>query len=404
MNYWQLVRKHPHDTIFGLLHYLFSCCGQSFFISLFVPAWITSVNLDNAEFAKLYGMATLGGAVALSVVGPLIDRVRIKTFTLANGVLLAVCCFLLSQSQNWIMLGLSLTGIRLSAQGLMPLTGATAMGRYFEANRGKALSFATLGMSIGELMAPTLIVILLKQYDWSTVWIFISLAIITLFPISIMAFGRKEAKPNIEEKQTNKQNFKDNKAFIKRLRTSPSFLILAFMIVYTPFITAGFLINQNLIVDAMGLDLMWFAAAISSFGTCRIVTTIFTGPLVDRFTAQRIIPFTLLPLVIGMLAVLFSNHAYTLIFFMGMVGVSISFGSVAGSALWAELYGVDKMGTVKSQVSTFMVFLTALAPVLFAYMFEIWFQTTFVLLISIAIILMFASHQVISQKSKLQSI
>ena len=75
--------------------------------------------------------------------------------------------------------------LRMSGQGLMSHTSTTAISRFFEKRRGKALSVVFLGMSLGEFILPVLIVYLLSFIYWRDLWIIISVIIILSLPIIV---------------------------------------------------------------------------------------------------------------------------------------------------------------------------------------------------------------------------
>ena len=73
--------------------------------------------------------------------------------------------------------------LRLSGQGLMAHTASTAVSRYFEKRRGKALSYIWLGMSLGEFLLPVLIVYLVSFIYWRDLWLQIAIVIFIVLPI-----------------------------------------------------------------------------------------------------------------------------------------------------------------------------------------------------------------------------
>ena len=79
----------------------------------------------------------------------------------------------------------------------MAHTASTAVSRYFERRRGKALSYIWFGMSLGEFLLPVLIVYLLSFIYWRDLWIQISITILLfsiLYPISTSAEGSVNGK------------------------------------------------------------------------------------------------------------------------------------------------------------------------------------------------------------------
>ena len=62
----------------------------------------------------------------------------------------------------------------------MSHTSTTAISRYFNKRRGKALSIVFLGMSLGEFILPVLIVYLLSIFYWRELWIQISIVVLMI--------------------------------------------------------------------------------------------------------------------------------------------------------------------------------------------------------------------------------
>ena len=60
--------------------------------------------------------------------------------------------------------------MRFSGQGLMSHTSATAITRFFDKSRGKALSTIWFGLSSAEFILPVLVTYLFLIYSWRTVW------------------------------------------------------------------------------------------------------------------------------------------------------------------------------------------------------------------------------------------
>ena len=104
------------------------------------------------------------------------------------------------------------------------------------------------------------------------------------------------------------------------------------------------------------------AAAFAAFALTRVVCSVAVGSLVDRLTAQRIFPYTVLPLGAS-LALLVHDGGWVPFAFMALLGIGVGFGGTVKGALWAELYGIRHLGAIKSMMATFMVVGTAAAPV-----------------------------------------
>ena len=144
--------------------------GQTFFISLFSNDFRQTFDLTNTEFGSLYSIATVMSAITIIWAGKLIDTVSLKKYTLVIVLGLALTCLMASIVFNIFFLFLTIYFLRLFGQGLMGHTSRTTMARYFSINRGKALAISGFGFSIGEMIYPTIVVILLITIGWRLTW------------------------------------------------------------------------------------------------------------------------------------------------------------------------------------------------------------------------------------------
>ena len=62
-------------------------------------------------------------------------------------------------------------------------TSRTTMARYFKANRGKALAISGFGFSIGEMIYPFVVVILIITFGWRITWFSSSIFILLFFGV-----------------------------------------------------------------------------------------------------------------------------------------------------------------------------------------------------------------------------
>ena len=164
------IYKNIHLLFFGFLIAFSSGFGQTFFISLFSNDFRQTFDLTNTEFGSLYSIATVMSAITIIWAGKLIDTVSLKKYTLVIVLGLALTCLMASIVFNIFFLFLTIYFLRLFGQGLMGHTSRTTMARYFSINRGKALAISGFGFSIGEMIYPTIVVILLITIGWRLTW------------------------------------------------------------------------------------------------------------------------------------------------------------------------------------------------------------------------------------------
>ena len=123
------------------------------------------LNLTNGEFGGYYSIATILSAISLIWAGKLIDNIELRKYVTVVVIGLSLTCLLVSSILNIYMLFIGLYFLRLFGQGLMGHTSRTTMARYFDKDRGKALAVSSYGLAFGEILYPTIAVILIGS-NW----------------------------------------------------------------------------------------------------------------------------------------------------------------------------------------------------------------------------------------------
>ena len=77
---------------------------------------------------------------------------------------------MLANTNTLFLLFLSLLGLRFFGQGLLGHVAITAMACWFSKKRGKAISFAALGYSLGEAVLPILVAFFFTLLTWREIW------------------------------------------------------------------------------------------------------------------------------------------------------------------------------------------------------------------------------------------
>ena len=147
---FQFIKNNFRFLLFGFILTFCSSFGQTFFIGIFNPFIRQELDLSHSQFGLIYSLATVASAISLIWIGKKIDDVRILYFAIFTCVFLAFASFFITLVESVVLLFFALYFLRLSGQGLMVHTSSTSMAKFFDHNRGKALSVSWLGLSLGE--------------------------------------------------------------------------------------------------------------------------------------------------------------------------------------------------------------------------------------------------------------
>jgi len=393
-----IVRSNFKIIIFGFFFTFFSSIGQSFFIGLFNSSIRNELSITHAQFGTIYGIATLCSSIALIWLGKKIDDLKLVNYSILVALFLFIAALFFSFINGIVFLLIGIFFLRLSGQGLMAHTASTAISRYFEKRRGKALSFIWLGMSLGEFLLPVLIVYLLSFVYWRELWFQISILILLILPLfsfftvkHISIFSRESENENNENKflliksWTRKEVLND----LKFYTMLPALLAPSFII-------TGIVINQSFIIESKGWEDYAIAKAFMFYSVLTVITLFLSGLLVDKFMSRKLLPILNVPLLLSLITLIVFKHPYTAFIFMGLLGVTNGLTNVLLSSLWAEIYGVNYLGSIKALTASLMVFSTALAAAIFGLLIDLGYSVESISLlcsvytaISIALVLIF---------------
>jgi len=380
MTYLAFVRKERRLLSFAISFTFFSSFGQTFLLSLFVPYFLSAFELSNASFGTLYSLATLTGALALPYLGQWIDRIPLRNYSMYVATGLLIAAIMMSISWHVIMLFVALIFLRLAGQGLSSHTAQATMARLYDRDRGKALSISALGFPVGEAILPSLVAFMMVYMHWRTVWGFVAGLIAFVFIPVLWALIKNESttvEKSEDEVGTTKENYSKIFRDYRTFYTIPAILM-------PPFWVTGLFLYQVSAAGDMGWNAAVIASAFIAFAISRIISGLISGPMIDRFSAQTLFPFLLIPMMIGLVFAIVFSGIWTAFVYMGLVGVTLGLSSTFKSSLWAELYGTKMIGTVQSLFASIMVFSTALSPFLMGWMLDSGYTLTSIFMIALA--------------------
>lgn len=385
--FWRFFRRETSLLTYGVSLTFLSSVGQTFLVSLFVPHFLEAFALTEGSFGLLYSGATLGSALLLPWVGQLMDREHLHRFTLGVVGLLAGSAFLMAAAWHVAVLGVALLGVRLGGQGLSSHTALTAMARYFEAGRGKALSISNLGFPLGEGVLPLLLTGAIAWVGWRWSWVALGAAVVLTGPLLLRLLRRSgvEMDPRkavqdggggrADREGSGGEKGERNDAGLQgRTRSEvlrdPTFWFALPAALLPAFWITGFFLYQTAIAGVKGWSVALMASAFFGFAVARVVFTLVTGGGVDRFSARGLFPLTVVPMGVGIALLWLADGGWVAYAFMALLGVTSGMGGAVQTALWAELYGTRYLGAVKSMLGSMMVVSTAASPALVGFVLE----------------------------------
>ena len=354
------LRDNARWVAGGFLLTFFSSFGQTYFISLSAGDIRAEYDLSHGGFGTLYMLATLASAATLPQLGKIVDRISVASTVLLAAPVLAVACILMAWSRSLVLLLLAVYLLRLFGQGMFTHIAMTAMGRWFAAQRGRAISLTAIGVNLGEAVFPISFVGVAALVGWRGSWLMAAGVLLLVALPLIFSLLKVERTPQSLVVDPDRPAVRDwTRAEVIR---DPLFWAALLGVLAPAFIGTTIFFHQVYLSELRGWGPSVFAASFAIMSSMTILFALIAGQLVDRFSATRLLPSFLVPLSLACFVLAFTEQAWGAYGFMALMGISYGFSTTLFGSLWPELYGTRHLGGIRSLIVAFMVFGTAMGP------------------------------------------
>ncbi len=355
-------RENARWLFGGFLLTFFSAFGQTFFISIWGAQIRAEFDLSHGGFGTVYMVATLASALSLPFVGRLVDKTSVAFCSVVVISMLAVATTSMAIVTSVPLLVVTLYLLRLFGQGMMGHTAMTAMGRWYSANRGKAVASTSIGHQFSEAIAPTLFVALGLYLGWRGTW-FAAAALLILVALPAVFLLMKEER--IPRSQSGEAASAEE--FGKQWRRGevlrdPMFWLMCMGVLSPAFIGTSIWFHQDYLIELNGWSKLAWANSFALMAATTVIGSIATGFAIDRWSAIQLLPLFMVPL--GVACLILGGFGTVSTIFVSMIFIGLSYGvsSALFGALWPEIYGVKHLGSIRAFVMAGMVFFSAAGP------------------------------------------
>jgi len=360
MDYLRFIVANRHFLAFGLAMMAFSSFGQTYYISLFGADLRAVFDLSHGDLGLYYSVATLASGIAMLWVGRLVDRIGLRALSIGICLGLAVACLSMAAVSAAVLLYGVFFLLRLGGQGMMSHTALSSAARHFGADRGKAVSIVALGAPIGAGLAPVLTVLVVGLIGWRLSWAAAAALLLAAVLPGLLWLLRRSRLSGDEAMSSAGALLRQwSRAEVLR---DPRFYLIAPSVVASSYIITGLFFHQAHIAATKGWSLAWLATCYLGYAVATVLAALAVGPLVDRFSANRLLPFYLAPLALTLLALLASDHAAAALVYLTLCGIATGTSQTVVNALWAEIYGVRHLGAIRALAFSLNIVASALSP------------------------------------------
>ena len=340
----------------------FSSFGQTYFISASVAEWQAVFGLTHGEFGRIYMFATLASAVCLPFIGRLLDVVQAHRMIALVVPVLAGAALLAGYATSLPILIFAIFLLRMFGQGMMTHIALTSTGRWFVAERGRAVSLVVLGHQGGEATIPLAFAALTIAYGYRVGWLAAAITLLVVgLPFAYWCY-RKPRVPHGQPSMETKTSPEVRSWTRGEVLTDPIFWVLLAGVLAPAFIGTTIFYHQNYLTVLHSWPPQLFAMSLLVMALTTVGCALITGAAIDRLGATSILPYFLLPLASACFVLAYSGAEITLFIMMVLLGISYGIASTLFGSLWPEIYGVLNLGAVRSVTVSAAVMATAAGP------------------------------------------
>lgn len=366
-----LVKTH-----FKLFLLCFSCMffvgyGQTYFVSQYIFFIREDLGLSRTEISFVYSAATFIASFNLPFLGRMLDKYSQYSFFIITSVLLCAGLTTLAGSASIVALFIGFYLLRGFGQVPLSLMATTIISRNFGKNRGKFLTIAGIGRPISEGIIPFLSISLITAIGWrGSLYSFVGIFFVVMIPIGLLLISQIPKAPLYPENESVHQHDESITWTWKMAIKERWPIIIMLTNALLPFIVTGLFFQQDAIASFKGWGIEVMSFSFLALSIANVLGNLFWGPLIDRITAIRVLPFGLVPLCLGLIFLVVIKDDVASLLYMGCIGLSVGATGLVRNSMWAEIYGVRHLGSIKGLDSNVIVMGTAFAPILYAWLLD----------------------------------
>ena len=363
MSFLRFVIENRTWLAAGVLISFISSFGQTFYIAIYAADIRAAHGLSHGEWGGLYTLGTASAALLMVWAGMLTDRLRARALGVMTMAVLACACLAMAALPDGWILGLAVVVfvLRFAGQGMLSHVSMVAMARWFVATRGRALAIATLGFAFGQAILPVSFVALSGWLGWRGSWVVAAGCLVVAMPLTWALLGRERTPQSIAAETSVHGMAGRHWSRMDALRHPLFWLVLPAMVGPPAWGTALFF-QQVHLTEIKGWTMAQFVGLMPLFTAVTVVSTLTAGWAIDRIGTPRLTIGFMLPYAVGFailgLAPTIPGAALALVF----VGIGNGLHGTVPSAFWAEHYGTQHLGAIKSAAVGMMVLGSALGP------------------------------------------
>lgn len=309
-------------------------------------------------------LINLGMAALAPFVGRMLDIYPIRRIMAVSAVLFGGSLVTLGLSHNIWLSGFALAvPLALGIAGVGHLTATTLVARWFEAQRGRAMALAIMGMSFGTIvMAPT-VGMLIEAVGWRMCLIVLGVLLTVIFLLLVPFVRDRPGPDDIEPRPSGTASPSRAAAApqvdaeplkVKQLLRMPVFWMLTLSVALSLAVAQTLVVSIVPLGQESGLSVQQSASLLSVLGITALVCKLILAWIGDRIDRELTLAllFCFIALTCG--ALLQGDSYVMLLACSALVGFAVGAITPVFLALLADRVGAATFGTANGTAALIM--------------------------------------------------
>lgn len=361
MSFVAFFRENLRWLSAGVLLTFLSSFGQTFFISIFAGEIREGFQISHGQWGGIYALGTTASAIVMVWAGGLTDQFRARTLGAVVLAMLAAACLFMAINPVWWLLPLVIFCLRFAGQGMTSHIAVVAMGRWFIATRGKALSVATLGFALGEAILPLVFVALIAIYDWRLLWVAAALIAAMGIPALISLLQQERTPQSMASSDQSLGMHRHQWTRNETLR-HPLFWFMVPALLGPGAFNTAFFFHQVHFAKIKNVTHVELVAMFPFYTIVGIAFMALSGWALDKFGTPKLIPWFQLPMVAAFIVFAYADSYASLLLGFFFLAITTGANTTLPNAFWAEFFGTRYLGSIKAMAAAVMVLGSAIGP------------------------------------------
>ena len=336
---------------------------------LFIKPMGDQLGIGRAAFGWAQTARQGAGALSSPIIGPLLDRFGSRAMlplsALATG---GAMIGLANMSEAWHLI------ILFSVMGFAGMSGPGALVtsvpvlKWFVRDRGRALSFMSLGIPVGALLFVPLTQILIDGVGWRNAWVILAaIGVVVIVPLGAIFVRRQPedlgmlpdgTRPRSESPQADGAGAPGANAPVDEVSWTTrdalrSTTLWRLVIVFSAVQLATGTVALHRIPDFLdrGLDATLVSYATAFDAVCAGAATFAFGMLVSRVPARFLGGLGFSFLAAASVLTIYADNVPIMALSMAIFGLGIGGMMFLNNFIWADYFGRENVGAIRGVVN-----------------------------------------------------